>query len=217
MGMAFFITYGSYMPRTVSVPTSAAIVAAGDTLFALIAGLAIFPAVFALGGNPAAGPELAFVSLPQVFLKMPAGAVVGTVFFFLLATAAITSMVALLEIPVAALTHRLRLPRWRATAGMGAFVFLLGLPSALSYGLLSPIRFGSRGILEAIDHAASNFLLPTTGILTALFVGWRLERAFVLNEADFGESRIGAVWIWLVRVLVPLTIMGILLQAVGAL
>jgi NSS family neurotransmitter:Na+ symporter len=217
MGMAFFITFGSYMPRTFSVPTSAAIVAAGDTLFALIAGLAIFPAVFAMGGNPAAGPELAFVSLPQVFLKMPAGAVVGAVFFFLLTTAAITSMVALLEIPVAALTHRLRLPRWRATAGMGAFVFLLGLPSALSYGLLSNIRIGSHGILEAIDHAASNFLLPTTGILTALFVGWRLERVFVLNAADFGESRIGVIWIWLVRILVPLTIMGILLQAVEAL
>lgn len=217
MGMAFFVTYGSYMPRTFSLPASAAIVAVGDTLFALIAGLAIFPAVFALGGNPAAGPELAFVTLPQIFLKMPAGAVVGAVFFFLLATAAITSMVALLEIPIAALTHRLRLPRWRATAGMGACVFLLGLPSALSYGLLSHIRIGSHGILEAIDYGVSNFLLPTTGILTALYVGWRLERAFVLGEAGFGKSRIGAVWLWLVRILVPVTILGILLQSAESL
>ncbi len=217
MGMAFFVTYGSYMPRTFSVPASAAIVAAGDTLFALIAGLAIFPAVFALGGNPAAGPELAFITLPQVFLKMPAGAVVGVVFFLLLAIAAITSMVALLEIPVAVLTHRLRQPRWRATAGMGACVFLIGLPSALSYGLLSHIRIGSHGILDAIDYGVSNFLLPTTGILTALYVGWRLERAFVLDEADFGESRIGAVWLWLVRILVPVIILGILLQSAESL
>ena len=217
MGMAFFVTYGSYMPRTFSLPASAAIVAVGDTLFALIAGLAIFPAVFALGGNPAAGPELAFVTLPQIFLKMPAGAVVGAVFFFLLATAAITSMVALLEIPIAALTHRLRLPRWRATAGMGACVFVLGLPSALSYGLLSHIRVGSHGILEAIDYGVSNFLLPTTGILTALYAGWRLERAFVLGEAGFGESRIGAIWLWLVRILVPVTILGILLQSAESL
>jgi len=217
MGMAFFVTYGSYMPRTFSVPASAAIIAAGDTLFALIAGLAIFPAVFALGGNPAAGPELAFVTLPQIFLKMPAGAVVGVVFFVLLATAAITSMVALLEIPVAALTHRLQLPRWRATAGMGVCVFLLGLPSALSYGLLSHIRIGSHGILEAIDYGVSNLLLPTTGILTALYVGWRLERAFVLDEADLGESRIGVAWLWLVRILVPLTILGILLQSAESL
>jgi NSS family neurotransmitter:Na+ symporter len=217
IGMAFFVTYGSYMPRTFSVPASAAIVAAGDTLFAVIAGLAIFPAVFALGGNPAAGPELAFITLPQVFLKMPAGAVVGVVFFLLLAIAAITSMVALLEIPVAVLTHRLRQPRWRATAGMGAFVFLIGLPSALSYGLLSHIRIGSYGILDAIDYGVSNFLLPTTGILTALYVGWRLERACVLDEVNFGESRIGAVWLWLVRILVPVIILGILLQSAESL
>ena len=217
MGMAFFVTYGSYMPRTFSVPASAAIVAAGDTFFALIAGLAIFPAVFALEGNPAAGPELAFITLPQVFLKMPAGSVVGVVFFLLLAIAAITSMVALLEIPVAVLIHRLRQPRWRATAGVGACVFLIGLPSALSYGLLSHIRIGSHGILDAIDYGVSNFLLPTTGILTALYVGWRLERAFVLDEADFGESRIGAVWLWLVRILVPVIILGILLQSAESL
>jgi NSS family neurotransmitter:Na+ symporter len=217
MGMAFFVTYGSYMPRTFAVPASAAIIAAGDTLFALIAGLAIFPAVFALGGNPAVGPELAFVTLPQVFLRMPAGEFVGVVFFLLLATAAITSMVALLEIPVAALTHRLRLRRWRATAGMGACVFLLGLPSALSYGLLSHIRVGSHGILEAIDYGVSNFLLPTAGILTALYVGWRLERAFVLDEADFGDSRIGVVWLWLVRIVVPVTILGILIQSAESL
>lgn len=217
IGMAFFVTYGSYMPRTFSVPTSAAIVAVGDTLFALIAGLAIFPAVFALGGNPAAGPELAFVTLPQIFLKMPAGADVGVVFFLLLALAAITSMVALLEIPVTALTYRIRLPRWRATAGMGVCVFLLGLPSALSYGLLNHLRIGSHGILEGIDYGVSNILLPVTGILTALYVGWRLERKFVLNEAGFGEGRVGTVWLWLLRVLVPVTILGILLQSAESL
>lgn len=217
MGMAFFVTYGSYMPRTFSIPASAGIVAAGDTLFALIAGLAIFPAVFALGGNPAAGPELAFITLPQVFLKMPAGTIIGAVFFLLLATAAITSMVALLEISVAAMTRRLRLSRQRATAVMGAVVFLIGLPSALSFGVLSHVRIGTHGILDAIDYGVSNFLLPTIGVLTALYVGWRLERAFVLNEADFGESRIGAVWLWLVRTLVPLIILGILLQSAGSL
>jgi len=121
------------------------------------------------------------------------------------------------ELAIGRHAHRLRLPRWRATAGMGACVFLLGLPSALSYGLLSHIRIGSHGILEVIDYGVSNFLLPTTGILTALYVGWRLERAFVLNEADFGESRVGTVWLWLVRILVPVTILGILLQSAESL
>lgn len=213
MGMAFFVTYGSYLPRTVSLPVSGVVIAAGDTLFAIIAGLAIFPAVFALGGNPAAGPELAFVTLPQVFLNMPGGKGIGLVFFLLLAMAAITSMVALLEIPVATFMHRLKLPRGRAVVTVGTCVFVLGLPSALSYGLLNDIRFGSHGILEAIDYGVSNFILPITGILTSLFVGWRFERAFVLVEADFGTSRIGVVWLWLVRIVVPLTILGILLQS----
>lgn len=217
VGMAFFVTYGSYMPRTFSIPASAAVIAIGDTLFAIVAGLAIFPAVFALQGNPAAGPELAFITLPQIFLKMPAGTAFGAVFFFLLTTAAITSMVALLEIPVAALTHRLRIRRWSATAAMGSGVFLLGLPAALSYGVLSHVRVGSLGILEAMDYGVSNILLPIIGIATALYVGWRLERAFVLAEADFGETRAGLVWLWLIRVLVPAAIVAILLHLLGVL
>ncbi|MFT7134873.1 MAG: NSS family neurotransmitter:Na+ symporter [Akkermansiaceae bacterium] len=213
IGMVFFITYGSYMPRTFSVPTSAIIIAVGDTAFAIIAGLAIFPAVFAFGGNPAAGPELAFVTLPQVFLEMPAGPVVGSVFFLLLAAAAITSMVALLEIPVAALIHRTHYTRRQAAIGMTFCVFLLGVPSALSYGVLSDIRFGTHGILDAIDYSVSNFLLPVTGILTALYVGWRFDRAKLLQETDLGDSRLGVFWLWLVRILVPAAILGILIKS----
>jgi len=217
LGMAFFVTYGSYMPRAFSLPASGAMVAVGDSLFAIVAGLAIFPAVFALGGNPAAGPELTFITLPQIFLEMPAGRVLGTVFFLLLATAAITSMVALLEIPVAVLIHRWRFRRFRATAAMGACAFLLGLPSALSYGLLSHVRVGTHGILEAIDYSVSNVLLPITGIMTALYVGWRIERDLLLKDADFGPSRIGVAWLWLVRLVVPVTIVLILVQSTGAL
>jgi len=217
VGMAFFVTYGSYMPRTFSLPKSATIVAVGDTLFAIVAGLAIFPAVFALGGNPAAGPELAFITLPQVFLKMPGGVVIGIVFFLLLATAALTSMVGLLEIPVAAMTHRHGVRRWHATAITGGCVFLAGVPSALSYGVLGHVRIGSHGILDAIDFGVSNFLFPAIGIGTALYVGWRLERAFALREADLDNSRSGIAWLWLVRILVPLVILGILVQSTGAL
>lgn len=217
IGMAFFVTYGSYMPRTFSLPASAGIIAAGDTLFAVVAGLAIFPAVFALGGNPAAGPELAFITLPQVFLEMPAGPLVGAVFFFLLATAAVTSMVALLEIPVAALTHRRRALRWKTTAAVGAVTFLLGVPSALSYGILAEFRIGSLAILDAIDHGVSNFMLPAIGVLTALYVGWRLKSAVALAESGFGNTGTGRLWLWLIRILVPLSIGGILLQSGGAL
>lgn len=217
VGMAFFVTYGSYMPRTFSIPASAAIIAGGDTLFALIAGLAIFPAVFALGGSPAAGPELAFITLPQVFLEMPAGHLIGAVFFLLLFIAATTSMVALLEIPVATLTHRLQMRRWSATACMGTAVFLIGVPSALSYGVLTGVRIGSLGILDAVDLGVSNFLLPAIGIGTSVYVGWRLERSFALSEADLSGARAGLIWLWLVRIIVPVTILGILLEAAGVL
>ena len=215
IGMAFFITYGSYMSRTFPLPASAVIIAAGDTLFAIVAGLAIFPAVFALGGDPAAGPDLAFIALPQVLLKMPAGHLVGAVFFFLLSMAAITSMVALLEIPVAVLTHREQFVRWKATVAVAAATFVLGAPSALGYGILVDIRIGSLGILDAIDHGVSNFLLPAIGSLTALYVGWRLKSAVTLSESDFGDTALGRLWLWLVRVLVPLGIAAILVRSSG--
>ncbi|MBX3501494.1 MAG: sodium-dependent transporter [Alphaproteobacteria bacterium] len=217
LGVAFFVTYGSYMPRTFPLSASAGVIAVGDTLFAIVAGLAIFPAVFALQGNAAAGPELAFITLPRVFVEMPAGTIVGIVFFGLLAMAAVTSMVALLEIPVASLVHRLGWPRWRATAVMGAFVFVIGLPSAMSYGTLAELRIGSRAILDAIDQGVSVFLLPAVGIGTALFAGWRLDKALVLAQADLGASRLGIVWLWLVRLVVPVMTLAILLQSVGAL
>lgn len=217
VGMAVFVTYGSYLSRDIPMPALATTIAVSDTLFAVVAGFAIFPVVLALGGDPAQGPELAFITLPQIFLRMPGGSFIGAVFFLLLATAAITSTVSLLEAPVAALIHRLHLRRRPATAAMGLLVFLLGLPSALGYGLLDGLRLGGRGILDNIDYGVSNFLLPTVGVATAIFVGWRLQRALALEASDFGRSRLGVAWLLLLRVLVPIAILAILLQAAGML
>lgn len=217
LGMAVFVTYGSYMPRSFSLPSSAVAIAFGDSLFAILAGLAIFPAVFSFGVDPTAGPELAFITLPQVFLSMPGGRFVGAVFFLLLSAAALTSMVALLEVAVSLAVHRLNLRRWSATGIVGAIVFAVGLPSAMSFGVLSDIQFGRHGILDAIDAGVSNFLLPIGGVLTAVFVGWRLKRAESLPEADLANSRCGAVWLWLLRFLVPVTILTILLQSASTL
>lgn len=217
LGMAVFITFGSYMPRSFSLSSSAAATAFGDSLFAVIAGIAIFPAVFAFGVDPKAGTELAFITLPQIFLAMPGGTVIGTLFFLLLSAAAFTSMVALLEVPVALAIHRLAFRRWTAAAAIGAIAFAVGLPSAMSFGLLADIRIGSLGILDAIDAAVSNFLLPLGGILIAVFVGWRVGRADALREADLAGSRAGPVWHALLRYLVPVTIALILLESASAL
>lgn len=217
IGMAIFVTYGSYMPRAFSLSSSAAIIAFGDSLFAIVAGLAIFPAVFSFGVDPTAGPELAFITLPQVFLDMPGGRVIGTVFFALLSMAAFTSMVALLEVSVSVAVHRLKLRRWTASAAVGAIVFVIGIPSAMSFGILANIQIGGHGILDAIDAGVSNFLLPISGILVTLFVGWRLKRSDALREADLAGSRLGIVWLWLLRIIVPVTILIILAQSASML
>ncbi len=213
VGMAIFITYGSYMPRDFSLPKSAAAVAFGDSLFAIVAGLAIFPAVFSFGIDPAAGPELAFITLPQVFLAMPAGEIVGAVFFLLLSASAFTSMMALLEVPVSVVVHQLSWRRWLAALGAGLLVFTIGIPSALSFGLLSHIRIGSLGILDALDAATSNVLLPIGGILVSLVVGWIIQRRVSLHESDLAATRTGIVWLWLLKTLVPASIIAMLLHS----
>jgi len=148
---------------------------------------------------------------------MPGGRIIGVVFFLLLAAAALTSMVALLEVPVSVAVHRLGLRRWSASALVGGLIFAAGVPSAMSFGVLAHIQIGRHGILDAIDTGVSNFLLPLGGVLVALFVGWRLKRQDSLWEADLDGSRLGRVWLWLLRVLVPVTILVILLRSASTL
>jgi len=217
LGMAIFITYGSYLAQRQSIANAAAAIVLGDTLIALVSGIAIFGAVFAFSMDPAAGPELAFVTLPQIFLQMPAGRVVGTLFFFLLVIAALTSMVALLEVPVAYACRRLRLARPAGTALVATAIFVTGLPAALGFGILSETRIGGRGILDGMDFAISNFLLPISGLLLALFAGWAWGRGAALRESDLGGGGRGRAWLWLLRLVAPLAILAILARAVGAL
>lgn len=217
IGMAVLLTYGSYMPRGFRLPRSALAIIIGDTGFAIISGLAIFPAVFAFGIDPSSGPELAFITLPQIFLQMPGGAWLGVAFFFLLSAAALTSMVSLLEVPVSMAVQRLGATRRNAVMVIGAITLALGLPSALSFGLLADIRIGRHGILDAADAVVSNYLLPFGGILIALFVGWKLKMGEALSESELGQGWLGLVWLWLLRVLAPLTLTTILLRSATAL
>jgi NSS family neurotransmitter:Na+ symporter len=146
---------------------------------------------------------------------MPGGLVIGAVFFFLLSAAALTSMVSLLEVPVAAVLHRTRLGRRRTAWGMGLLVFLIGMPSALGFGPLKHVSIAGKDILSAIDAAVSNLLLPIGGILVALFVGWHVKRATTLDSAGFATNRLGRTWLWLLRTLVPLAVLLVLLHSLG--
>jgi NSS family neurotransmitter:Na+ symporter len=213
VGMAVFVTYGSYVGRNTRLPASAAAIVAGDTLFAIVAGLAIFPAVFALGGDPGAGPRLAFITFPQILLEMPAGRWIGIAFFFLLSAAAVTSMISLLEVPVAYVVSRLGHARPLAASVVAGTIFILGIPSALSYGVLTHVHFAGQPLLDGIDQAVSNFLLPAGGLVVALLVGWRLNARTALEDADLAAMLVGQLWLWLLRVAVPLVIVIILMRS----
>jgi NSS family neurotransmitter:Na+ symporter len=215
IGMAVFVTYGGYLPRRQNIPAAVVAIVAGDTLFAIVAGLAIFQAVFAFGLDPAAGPELAFITLPQIFLAMPWGAAFGSAFFFLLAAAALTSMVSLLEVPVACLVARAGLRRTTAVLAAGGLTLALGVPSALGFGLLDGVTVAGRSILDAMDFATSNLLLPSGGALIALLVGWRWGRANALAGSDMGDGVAGRLWLLLLRYVVPAVIVLILYRALA--
>ncbi len=212
LGQAFFtlgigadalLTYGSYAPKGEKLAPAAITVAAGDTLFAVIAGVAIFPAVFAFGLDPAQGPMLAFVTLPEIFSVMPGGWLFANAFFVLLGLAALTSAVSLLEVSCAVLMSRLQWSRRKSAIVMGCVVFAAGVPSALGFGLLAGIQFSGLGILESIDRIASGIVLPIGGLLIALFVGWAWSRTDAIDAAGLPDGSLASAWLFLLRYVSP--------------
>lgn len=214
LAMGVMMTYGSYQPASRRLPATALGIVVGDTLFAIAAGLVIFPAVFSFGLDPAQGPSLAFVVLPGVFARMPGGALVGMTFFLLLAIAALTSMVSLLEVPVAWAMQRFGGSRRRVSLLLAGLIFLLGVPASLGFGLWSDLRGpGGRGILDSMDFLAVELLLPLNGLLLALLLGWLWPRHEALRAADLADSRLGRPWHVCLRYLVPLLVAAVLAGA----
>ena len=203
VGMAIFVTYGRYMSDRQNVPLAAGAVVIGDTLVALFAGIAIFTTVFAYGTDPAAGPQLAFITLPHIFLALPGGQALAALFFGLLVAGALTSMISLLEVPVAWCVEQTGWSRRTAAIALGLLVFLLGIPSALGFGLLSGIRLNGLGILDAIDFVASNIMLPVGGLMLLTVVGWRWGRTPALAATGLDRSVWGTPWFLLVRWVTP--------------
>lgn len=156
--------------------------------------------------NPAHGTTLAFAALPEVFQAMPGGRWLAIAFFLLLIIAALTSSVALLEVPVAWAMTQWQCSRGRAAAGVGVLALALGIPVALGYGALAPRSAGSPALLDRIDHFSSNTLLPLSGIAVALMVGWAWQPAAARNAAGLPRFAAGAVWQWGMRVALPLVI-----------
>lgn len=212
LGMGCMVTYGSYLPKDTSIPGAAAQVCFLDTAVAFLAGLVIFPAVFAFGLEPGAGPGLTFITLPNVFAQMPGGAVWSALFFLLLLVAAITSSISLLEVVCAYFIDEMNWSRAKAALVMGLVIFALGVPSAISLG--GGLKIAGKDFLDAADFLASNILLPLGGMFIALFVGWIWTdgaKKEITNDGDVAFGLMGP-WLWICRVIAPVAIAWIFIQ-----
>lgn len=221
LGMGAMITYGSYLSKRESLFSAGIWVALADTGIALLAGLAIFPALFTIPGlQPAEGPGLIFVVLPNIFDEIPFGVVFGTGFFVLLSIAALTSSISLLEVVVAYFIDERGWARRRAVLVFGLVAFLLGVPSALSSGAvswLSALPLVGRSFLDAMDTAFGNFSLAIGAMFLSLFVGWRWTMAAAIAEARVGGMPrwAGPAWSVLIRFLCPVAIALIIVRLVA--
>lgn len=221
LGMGTMTTYGAYLPERTHLVPNAVRVALADTLVSLLAGLAIFPAVFALGDTPAGGAGLLFITLPRVFAQMPAGGLFTALFFLLAAAATLGAMVSLMEVPVAWLTRTARLRRPAAAALAALLMAALGIPATLSRGpLLSNVRVLDRDFFTLFDFLSSNVLLPLGGLAITVVGGWLVPRAVFRDELGKGHGEPawhdGLVHA-LVRYVAPLLILLILLHGLGLL
>ena len=225
VGQAFFsvgvagglmMAYGAYMPKDISIPRSSLMIGSADTCVALLAGFMIFPLVFAFGLDPAEGPGLIYVSLPHAFQAMPAGGLVGALFFALLAFAAVTTVIAALEPVVAYGEDRFALSRPLICALSGAALFVIGLATVFSFNIWSHVKplaalemFANHTIFDLLDYSVTNLLMPLGGVCIAVFVGWRVRREVL--QAEFGESGGWIFWLWLqlIRYLAPAAILAV--------
>jgi NSS family neurotransmitter:Na+ symporter len=217
LGMGTMTTYGSYLPAETRIVPNAARVALADTLVSLLAGLAIFPTVFAFGGTPAGGPGLLFATIPLVFSKMPLGGLFTALFFVLASIATIGAMVSLIEVPVAWLVEKGHVRRPAAAAITGAVMLALGLLATLSQGpVLSGVKPFGKSFFDLFDFLSSNVLLPLGGLLIAVVGGWLLPKKAFLDEAGHApKAWYGPVVRGVVRTLAPILILLILLSGLG--
>jgi neurotransmitter:Na+ symporter, NSS family len=214
LGMGAIMIYGSYLRKDSPIGFNAVVIAGTDTLVAIMAGIAIFPIIFAHGLAPQLGSGMVFKVLPIAFGQMPGGRLFGTLFFLLLVFAAWTSSISLLEPVVAWLVEHLGVARVRASAYAGALVWLLGVASLLSLNVWSDLTLAGKGIMDLFEFVAANLMLPLGGLLIALFAGWAMAEASSRNELAMGPVAYG-VWRVLVRYVAPLGVGLVLLQALG--
>lgn len=216
VGMGTMITYGSYFRDDQNIPLTALRVMLADLTVSILAGIAIFPAVFTYGFKPEAGPSLLFITIPAVFSQMPFGSIFVVLFFVLGAIAATGAMLSIMEVPVAYLHHRFALSRFKATAMTVATLILIGSTAALSNSLLSGFRLFGMTMFDLYDFVTSNLLMPLGGLFLCLFAGWvwgeDKVRAALSNDGSLTNGAVVAGFLFLVKYVAPVTIVVILLR-----
>ena len=213
IGMGAMLTYGSYLKKDADLSFSTMTIALMDTVIALLAGLALLPAVFAMGLAPDGGPGLLFHTLPAVFSGMPGGVVFAILFFVLVTIAAVTSGISILEVVTSFFMGELGWRRRRVVPVMAGIIFLLGIPSALSFGAWDGFRIFGLGFFDVMDYLSANFFLPLGGLLIALFVGWGWGPKAIqaAAEGSYHGFPTGKVWLWMCRTITPLAVAAIII------
>ena len=211
LGFGTIMTYASYVDKKENPLFQSTATAVSDLMFALIAGVAIMPAVFAFGLNPQSGPGLVFETLPYVFSQMPAGGVIAIVFFIALLVAALTSSISMLEVAVAYLVEEKGLKRVSASLIVFAGCWVVGVLCSLSFGPLSGVKIAGLSIFDFFDNISSNILMTLGSLMTVLFVGWRLKKTDIYDEFTNGgtlsaNARLFGVLWFLIRYVCPLAI-----------
>ncbi len=214
LGMGAIMVYGSYMPKKASIAGSVLLITFLDTLVALVAGMAIFPIVFANGLEPAAGPGLIFQTLPIAFGAMPGGQFFGTLFFLLLVFAAWSSAISLIEPAVAWLVENRDMTRVRASVWLGGITWLLGLGTIFSFNLGADFKIWNKTFFDLLDYLTANILLPLGGLLIAVFAGWVMKQASSRDEFAMGPWVYRLWWI-LIRFISPIAVVVVFLHAIG--
>lgn len=216
IGMGTMTTYGSYFRNDQDIPLTATRVMLCDLTISILAGMAVFPAVFNFGFEPSAGPSLLFMTIPAVFTSLPGGQVFMVIFFCLTAIAATGAMLSLLEVPVAWLAESFGMPRKRATILTSVTLAIIGLPATLSMSTMANVKIFGMTVFDLYDFLSSNVLLPVGGIFICLFAGWVWGAANVKTElSNRGQLLNGpiiAAFLTVVRWVSPVLVLLVLLK-----
>jgi NSS family neurotransmitter:Na+ symporter len=217
LGMGVMVTYASYISKKEPLVKTAVEGSMADTVFAVIAAVAIVPAIFAFGLAPTQGPGLAFVALPSVFQEMPGGIVFAVIFFIIFLLAALTSSISILEVQVAYWVEEFHVKRRTATALTAIATAVVGVFCSLSFGVMSDFKILGKTFFELMDFLATNVLLPVGSLLFVIFAGWHMSKAVMHRELSMGTRRsmrlFSLILFFVIRYVAPIAIVLVLLSA----